>query len=171
MKVLIWFGCIFVATILNTLLGELTGIKAGYLVFYFGVYFVARKLCQKWDEHQEAKVQQKQSKDNTNENGVSLGTCIGVDVGNNQPAASGWKCACGRAHPPYETACICGRSKFEAVEQAKPIVAITQSPAASSQESDKIRFCRRCGEELIDGSRFCRKCGTQVVDKVVWPAE
>ncbi|MBQ8495108.1 MAG: zinc ribbon domain-containing protein [Clostridia bacterium] len=29
--------------------------------------------------------------------------------------------------------------------------------------SDRIRFCRRCGERLIDGSQFCRKCGTEVV--------
>ncbi len=55
MKVLIWIGCLFVATILNTLLGYTTGIKAGYLVFYFAVYFVAEKICNKWDKHKEAK--------------------------------------------------------------------------------------------------------------------
>ena len=62
MKVLIWFGCIFVATILNTLLGYVTGIKAGYLVMYFGVYFVARKLCQKWDERKKFKVSKSNDK-------------------------------------------------------------------------------------------------------------
>jgi hypothetical protein len=31
-------------------------------------------------------------------------------------------------------------------------------------ESGKIRFCRKCGEKLIDGSKFCRKCGTAVVE-------
>ncbi len=51
MKVLIWFGCFFVATILNTLLGYATGVRAGYLVFYLVVYFVAKKLCNLWDEH------------------------------------------------------------------------------------------------------------------------
>lgn len=55
MKVLIWIGCIIVATILNTLLGYATGIKAGYIVFYIAVYFVAKKLGNKWDEHKEAK--------------------------------------------------------------------------------------------------------------------
>lgn len=30
--------------------------------------------------------------------------------------------------------------------------------------SDKISFCRKCGEKLIDSSRFCRKCGTEIVD-------
>ena len=25
-----------------------------------------------------------------------------------------------------------------------------------------IRFCRKCGTEMSDGSRFCRKCGTEV---------
>ena len=31
-------------------------------------------------------------------------------------------------------------------------------------ESGKARFCRKCGEKLIDGSKFCRKCGTAVVE-------
>lgn len=31
-------------------------------------------------------------------------------------------------------------------------------------DTDKIRFCRKCGEKLIDNSRFCRKCGTEIVD-------
>lgn len=28
---------------------------------------------------------------------------------------------------------------------------------------DTIKFCRKCGEQLIDDSQFCRKCGTAVV--------
>ena len=59
MKVLIWIGCVFVATILNTLLGYATGIKVGYVIFYFAVYFVAKKLCEKWDQYKEKKDKQK----------------------------------------------------------------------------------------------------------------
>ena len=29
---------------------------------------------------------------------------------------------------------------------------------------DQIRFCRKCGEKLIDNSKFCRKCGTEIVE-------
>lgn len=29
--------------------------------------------------------------------------------------------------------------------------------------ANKICFCRKCGEKLIDNSRFCRKCGTEIV--------
>ena len=32
-------------------------------------------------------------------------------------------------------------------------------------ETDKIQFCRKCGEKLIDSSRFCRKCGTAIMDQ------
>ncbi len=28
-----------------------------------------------------------------------------------------------------------------------------------------IRFCRKCGEQLIDNSNFCRKCGTEILIK------
>lgn len=97
MKVLIWIGCFFVATILNTLLGYATGIKAGYLVFYFAVYFVAKKLCNKWDEHKEAK-------------------------GNRKKAVT-----------------------------------------STIDETNDIRFCRKCGEKLLDRSQFCSKCGTEIV--------
>lgn len=31
-------------------------------------------------------------------------------------------------------------------------------------ETNKIHFCRKCGEKLIVGSRFCRKCGTEIVE-------
>ena len=61
MKVLIWIGCFFVATILNTILGYATGVKVGYLIFYFAVYFVAKKLCNKWDEHKEEKAERKKA--------------------------------------------------------------------------------------------------------------
>ena len=29
--------------------------------------------------------------------------------------------------------------------------------------ADQVRFCRKCGEKLIDNSQFCRKCGTEVI--------
>ena len=31
-------------------------------------------------------------------------------------------------------------------------------------ETNRIRFCRKCGEELIENGRFCRKCGTEIVE-------
>lgn len=53
MKVLIWIGCFFIATILNVLLGYATGIKAGYLLFYLAVFYTSKKLCALWDEHKK----------------------------------------------------------------------------------------------------------------------
>ena len=37
-------------------------------------------------------------------------------------------------------------------------------------DTDQIRFCRKCGEKLIDSSRFCRKCGTEIVEEPATPA-
>lgn len=34
----------------------------------------------------------------------------------------------------------------------------------TTNDSSKIRFCRKCGEKLIDNSIFCRKCGTEIVN-------
>ena len=107
MKVLIWIGCFFVATILNTLLGYATGVKVGYLIFYFAVYFVAKKLCNKWDEHKEAKAAQRKASQQKN-----------------------------------------------IVVEEKPVI----------EDGDQVRFCRKCGEKLLDNSQFCRKCGTEIVE-------
>lgn len=105
MKVLIWIGCFFVATILNTILGYATGVKVGYLIFYFAVYFVARKLCNKWDEHKEAKAEKK-----------------------------------------------------KATKQQNIVV----EEKTVAEDANQVRFCRKCGEKLLDNSQFCRKCGTAI---------
>ncbi len=107
MKVVIWIGCIFVATTLNTLLGYATGFKVGYLVFYFAVYFVAKKMCNKWDQHKEAKKVREEAFYATN----------------------------------------------------APVVETTTATA------NDIRFCRKCGEELLENSQFCGKCGTQIISE------
>ena len=41
---------------------------------------------------------------------------------------------------------------------------VVDSESPSSDDTDIVRYCRKCGEKLIDGSKFCRKCGTDVVD-------
>ena len=35
--------------------------------------------------------------------------------------------------------------------------------AENEKNNDKISFCRKCGEPLIDSSKFCRKCGTEII--------
>lgn len=34
----------------------------------------------------------------------------------------------------------------------------------STVATDKIRFCRKCGEKIIDGDKFCGKCGEKLID-------
>ena len=47
------------------------------------------------------------------------------------------------------------------IEDAEEEPQGAENPNAA-KEFDKICFCRKCGEKLIDGSRFCRKCGTEI---------
>lgn len=30
-------------------------------------------------------------------------------------------------------------------------------------ETEEIRFCRKCGNKLLDGAKFCNKCGTAAI--------
>lgn len=32
-----------------------------------------------------------------------------------------------------------------------------------AEEKPQIKFCRKCGFELVDGSEYCSRCGTEVV--------
>ena len=35
----------------------------------------------------------------------------------------------------------------------------------TDSQTDKIRFCRKCGVKLLDNSRFCSNCGTQIIEQ------
>ena len=70
---------------------------------------------------------------------------------------AGWRCSCGRPHPRYETSCICGKSKFESITCPQP-------EAASTETTDQILFCRKCGAKLLTDSQFCSKCGTEIIE-------
>ena len=50
-------------------------------------------------------------------------------------------------------------------EQENAIESIHNSGVEETvSDINKICFCRKCGEKLIDNSRFCRKCGTEIID-------
>ncbi len=50
----------------------------------------------------------------------------------------------------------CSPSNIELSKSIEPV-------NNSIQTTDQIRFCRKCGEKLINDSSFCRKCGTEIV--------
>ena len=42
-----------------------------------------------------------------------------------------------------------------------------EKPTITTNEElteDKVVFCRKCGEKLLERSQFCSKCGTEVVE-------
>ena len=43
------------------------------------------------------------------------------------------------------------------------MIAAAEHPV--SEEMPRIRFCRKCGFELIDGSEFCSRCGTAITQE------
>lgn len=34
-----------------------------------------------------------------------------------------------------------------------------------TENSNKIRFCRKCGNKLLANAKFCNKCGTEVINE------
>ena len=56
MKVLIWFGCFFVSTLLQRLLFGNARLGGLLIMIVYGVTIgVARTLCDAWDEHKGRK--------------------------------------------------------------------------------------------------------------------
>lgn len=77
--------------------------------------------------------------------------------------SSQWHCSCGRSYPKYVSSCVCGKSKSDFINLRK--FAEPSDPAIKNfpATTDKICFCRKCGNKLIDGASFCSKCGTQIM--------
>ena len=48
----------------------------------------------------------------------------------------------------------------KASAQNVPVQSVKSVP---TDTTEKVLFCRKCGEKLIDNSQFCRKCGTAVI--------
>lgn len=137
MKALIWFGCFFVATILNTLLGQATGIKAGYLVFYLAVYFVAKKLCNLWDEHKTAK-----------------GNLKKYDDINYYPIEKNNTVFCKK----------CGEKLIENSQFCRKCgTIITEESIATVTENDDCKFCEKCGADITHDSENCHVCYHKII--------
>lgn len=50
-----------------------------------------------------------------------------------------------------------------AVSQPVPVNTVVSQPVRQNPVNDKVCFCRKCGNKLIDDAIFCNKCGTKVV--------
>ena len=48
--------------------------------------------------------------------------------------------------------------------EATETVEVPEAPLLS-EKKPQIRFCRKCGFELIEGSQFCSKCGAKVTEE------
>lgn len=64
MKIFIWIGCFFVATLINNLIGHIVNLKFGYLAIYLFVFFISKKLCEKWENRSNPKSHQHTYSDN-----------------------------------------------------------------------------------------------------------
>lgn len=150
MKVIIWLLCGFVYSLVKTLL-NIYGITLGGIptAILAGItMYIASNCCKIWDEEKEAKAAKKQFAQQKNNHSFD------------------WQCSCGIRHQKYETSCICGKTKKEIL--ASNVTEEAIDVAASNQEEfavtpDKMCFCRKCGEKLVENSNFCGKCGTEII--------
>ena len=55
--------------------------------------------------------------------------------------------------------------KWDEHKESKAMEKAASAPKSQpvTTNVDQVRFCRKCGEKLIDNSQFCRKCGTEVI--------
>ena len=148
MKVLIWFLCILANATITTLINE-AGIILGGIptaLMFGATLWLARTICRKWDDLQARKKARAKY----------------IDGQRNTEPTGQWQCSCGRSHPQYVSSCVCGQSKSDFIDQLKPAKTIPLKTILPPASADQIRFCRKCGEKLIENSQFCSKCGTQI---------
>lgn len=58
---------------------------------------------------------------------------------------------------------LCSKWDEHKENKAMRKAASAPKPQPTATNVDQVRFCRKCGEKLIDNSQFCRKCGTEVI--------
>ena len=62
---------------------------------------------------------------------------------------------------PYKNLCADCMKKYN----AEAIEELDESKMRSNIDThaEEIKFCRKCGNKLLEDSKFCDKCGTEVV--------
>ena len=167
MKVLIWFSSFLIFTFLNVLLGYATGVRAGSVLFYCVWFYSARAMCKAWDKHRIAKKAEK------------AGVCSFEYIKGEVPEIVLANCEENRGNYDRLKENLRRYAKEDQITRAyadilldeyknipKPAVKqpVSVNETETRQPADSVRFCRKCGEKLIEGSKFCRKCGTEVVE-------
>ena len=166
MKVLIWVLSLFVFTLLNMVLGEIVGVRLGGVLLYLVWYYSARAMSKAWEK---SRINKKAEKC-----GVSAFAYIKSQI----PEEVLVECDKNRGNDEALKVKIKQHVKAKQISRAyadilldeymQPEKTVEKEPAVANavnkDTTDKVRFCRKCGEKLIDGSRFCRKCGTEVVE-------
>lgn len=72
-----------------------------------------------------------------------------------------------QAFDSTKTTSNAGSDDYEVSETKVPEETITAYKEASVQEEKpQIRFCRKCGFELLPGSAFCSHCGTKIGEEI-----
>lgn len=125
MKILIWIGCIFVASVVQVLLGY-AGIGGAIpaVLVYGAMFWSAKALCKKYSESQQRKKTQ-----------------------HRMDAA--------RQTEEFSMTQVDENPQKDNSDEATPV-------------NHQIKFCRKCGFELIEGSEFCSRCGTEIAKE--WDA-
>ena len=166
MKVLIWIVSIFVASFIKVVFfGNASLGLIPALIVYGACIAFANKMCSLWDSHH--------SKANVNSEDTEGHSAIEVykePKGDVVPAIDThsvdeeWTAT--RAIPMEESQQIpeIDHPQIENCEEAMaPQENIRdENTMVSSQQNQKICYCRRCGFRLLEDSTFCSRCGTEI---------
>ena len=94
---------------------------------------------------------------------------VSNDISRIEVLENQWQCSCGKIYPKYVSSCVCGKSKTDIINQSKFAEALFKTDEIFTEDiattTDQIRFCRKCGNKLLDNSKFCSKCGTEIISE------
>lgn len=164
MKVLIWFLCFFANSSITVFINN-NGVMLGGVptaLMFAATIWLARVLCKKWDKFKISRRASNEGLTSIQYIKDKVPTLLFRECEDIRQNEEELKAVLKRNVKDRKISNVYADIIYDEYMKPKQKSGFINTVEKKNKENE-IRFCRKCGERLIDNSQFCCKCGTEVV--------